>query len=320
MSPATSSSVLRLGTRGSPLALWQTRWVADALRAHHPRLRTDIVVIKTAGDRNRRDPLSRLGGKGLFVKDIEDALQRQEIDLAVHSMKDMPTVLPPGLHLGAIPCRAEVRDVFVSRDGRRLSEVKEAWRIGTGSLRRQAQLLALHAGLQVQDVRGNVDTRLRKLRRGEVDGLVLAAIGLIRLGLQEAISEYLPCEVMLPAVGQGALALETRIGSWVDALLAPLHHLPTGYAIRAERAFLARLGGGCMVPIAAFGQCQGEDLYLQGLVSTPRGERMLRQEIRGPASAAETLGTRLAEQLLASGARDLLPLESGQDAMQARDE
>jgi hydroxymethylbilane synthase len=320
MRPATSSSVLRLGTRGSPLALWQTRWVADALQAHHPRLRTDIVVIKTAGDRNRRDPLSRLGGKGLFVKDIEDALQRQEIDLAVHSMKDMPTVLPPGLRLGAIPCRAEVRDVFVSRDGRRLTEVKEAWRIGTGSLRRQAQLLALHAGLQVQDVRGNVDTRLRKLRQGEVDGLVLAAIGLIRLGLQEAISEYLPVEVMLPAVGQGALALETRIGSWVEALLAPLHDLPTAHAVLAERAFLAYLGGGCMVPIAAFGQCQGEDLHLQGLVSTPRGERMLRQEIHGPASAAETLGQRLAEQLLASGAGDLLPLESRQDARQARDE
>lgn len=319
MSPATSPFVVRLGTRGSPLALWQTRWVADALRAHDPRLRTHIVVIKTAGDRNRREPLSRLGGKGLFVKDIEDALLQQEIDLAVHSMKDMPTVLPPGLRFGAIPRREDVRDVFVSRDGRRLTGVREPWRIGTGSLRRQAQLLALHAGLQVEDIRGNVDTRLRKLRRGEVDGVVLAAVGLMRLGLQEAITEYLPFEVMLPAVGQGALALETRIGSEIEALLAPLHDIPTGYAVLAERAFLTHLGGGCMVPIAALGQCQGEELHLRGLVSTPRGERMLRQEIRGPAVEAETLGRRLAKRLLASGAGDLLAWESTRDSIRAKD-
>jgi hydroxymethylbilane synthase len=309
MKPTTLSSVVRLGTRGSPLALWQTRWVADALRKHYPQLRTDLVVIKTAGDRNRREPLSRLGGKGLFVKDIEDALVQQEIDLAVHSMKDMPTVLPPGLCLGAMPRRADVRDVWVSRDGRRLTEVQEPWRIGTGSLRRQAQLLALHPGIQVQDIRGNVDTRLRKLRRGEVDGVVLAAIGLWRLGLQEAITEYLPFEVMLPAVGQGALALEIRSGSGIGALLEPLHDMPTGYAVLAERAFLAHLGGGCMVPIAALGQCQGDELHLRGLVSTPRGERMLRQEIRGPAVEAETLGRRLAERLLASGAADILAWE-----------
>jgi hydroxymethylbilane synthase len=319
MKPTTLPSVLRLGTRGSPLALWQTRWVADALRAHHARLRTDIVVIKTAGDRNRREPLSRLGGKGLFVKDIEDALMQGEIDLAVHSMKDMPTVLPPGLRLGAIPRRADVRDVLISHDGRRLTEVKKPWRIGTGSLRRRAQLLALYPELQVQDIRGNVDTRLRKLRRGEVDGVVLAAIGLWRLGLQEAITEYLPFEVMLPAVGQGALALEVRRDSDIDALIEPLHDIPTGHAVLAERAFLAHLGGGCMVPIAALGQCQGDELHLRGLVSTPRGERMLRQEIRGPAVEAETLGKRLAERLLASGAADILAWESAPDPRRAND-
>jgi hydroxymethylbilane synthase len=288
------------------LALWQTRWVADALRAHYPHVRTEIVVIRTAGDRNRRDPLSQLDGKGLFVRDIEEALLHQEIDLAVHSMKDMPTVLPSGLALSVIPRRAEVRDAFVGRDGRRLMEAQTSWRIGTGSRRRQAQLLARHPGVHVQDIRGNVDTRLRKLRQGEVEGVILAAVGLIRLGLQEAITEYLPIDVMLPAVGQGALALETRSGDQIEALLAPLHDMPTAHAVRAERAFLAHLGGGCMVPIAALGQCEGETLHLQGLVSTPRGEHMLRQDIRGPADMAETLGRRLAEQLLASGAAALL--------------
>jgi hydroxymethylbilane synthase len=251
-----------------------------------------------------------LDGKGLFVRDIEEALLRQEIDVAVHSMKDMPTILPPGLQLGVIPRRAEVRDAFVGRDGRRLMEAQASWRIGTGSRRRQAQLLALHPGVQVQDIRGNVDTRLRKLHQGEVEGLVLAAVGLIRLGLQEAITEYLPLEVMLPAVGQGALALETRSGDeGIAALLAPLHDVSTANAVRAERALLAHLGGGCMVPIAALGQCEGDTLHLQGLVSTPRGEHVLRQEIRGPADAAEAVGRRLAEHLLASGAAALLQQE-----------
>lgn len=308
MSASTPSCLVRLGTRGSPLALWQTRWIATALQAHHPGLHTEIVIIKTAGDSNRHDPLSQLGGKGLFVKEIEDALLCQDIDLAVHSMKDMPTELPPGLHFGAIPRRAEVRDAFVGRHGRRLTETKASWRIGTGSLRRQAQLLALYDGLQVQDIRGNVDTRLRKMRQGEVDGVVLAAAGLIRLGLQEVITEFLPVDVMLPAVGQGALAVETRQGGWIDELLDPLHDVTAATAVTAERAFLAHLGGGCMVPIAALGQCQEDGLHLQGLVSTPRGERILRQEIYGPMHEAEILGQRLAQQLLVKGARDILQL------------
>ena len=306
MRTTPSPRLVRLGTRGSALALWQTRWVAEALRAHHPGLRTENVIIRTAGDRNRRDPLSQLDGKGLFVKDIEEALGRREIDLAVHSMKDMPTELPPGFHFGAMPRRAEVRDAFVGRAGCRLTTSQEPWRIGTGSLRRQAQLLAMNATLHMQDIRGNVDTRLRKMHQGEVDGVVLAAVGLIRLGLQRHITEFLPFEVMLPAVGQGALALETREGDEVDALLAPLHDAPTAYAVTAERAFLAHLGGGCMVPIAAFGQCREGRLHLQGLVSTPRGERMMRQEIHGQAQEAEVLGKRLALQLLASGAGELL--------------
>jgi hydroxymethylbilane synthase len=301
-----SSDTIRLGSRGSQLALWQTRWVAQALQQQHPGLRTEVVVIRTSGDRNRRDPLSQLGGKGLFVKEIEAALAHRQIDLAVHSMKDMPTELPPGLHFGAIPERAEVRDAFVGREGRQLAEATASWRIGTGSLRRQAQLLERHAGLQLCDIRGNVDTRLRKLHAGEADGLVLAAVGLMRLGLQAEITELLPIEVMLPAVGQGALAVESRAGDDIDALLAPLHHVATAQAVTAERSFLAHLSGGCMVPIAALGQREGEHLHLRGLVSSPQGDQVLRREIRGPASEAEALGRQLAEQMLADGARAIL--------------
>src|SRR5215510_13621628 len=303
---------VRLGTRGSPMALWQARWVADTLRRHHAGLTTELVVIRTAGDRNRRDPLPRIGGKGLFVKEIEDALWRQDIELAVHSLKDVPTTLPPGLHLSAVPPRDDVRDAFVGRDGRclidapRLAETPGPWRIGTSSLRRRAQLLVLHPQLQVQDIRGNVDTRLRKMRQGEVDGVVVAAAGLCRLGLQAQITELLPVDVMLPAAGQGALGIETLAGHWIDDLLQPLHDPTTAAAVAAERAFLWHLGGGCTVPIAALAQCQGAELHLQGLVSTPDGTQLLRQELRGPVQEPAQLGEHLAAQMHASGAGALL--------------
>ena len=297
---------VRLGTRGSPMALWQARWVAEALRTHHPGLTTELVVIRTAGDRNRQDPLPRIGGKGLFVKDIEDALLRQEIELAVHSMKDVPTTLPPGLHLSAVPPRDEVRDAFVGRDGRRLTDAPGPWRIGTSSLRRRAQLLALHRELRVQDIRGNVDTRLRKMRQGEVDGVVVAAAGMFRLGLQAEITEFFPVEIMLPAAGQGALGIETLAGHWIDDLLQPLHDPATASAVAAERAFLWHLGGGCTVPIAALAQCQGAALHMQGLVSTPDGSQLLRQELRGSVQESAQLGERLALQMRASGADTIL--------------
>lgn len=297
---------VRLGTRGSPLALWQARWVADALRGHHPGLTTEIVVIRTEGDRNRQDPLPQLGGKGLFVKDIEDALLRHEVEIAVHSMKDLPTTLPDGLHLAAVPARGEVRDAFIGRDGRCLADIHEPWRIGTSSLRRQAQLLALGKDLQVCDIRGNVETRLRKMRAGEVDGVVLAAAGMIRLGLQEHMTEVLPETVMFPAVGQGALAIETVEGHWVDEFLQALHDMDTASAIAAERALLLHLEGGCSVPVAGLAQCHGETLCLQALVSSPDGKQMLRQQISGSRHEAMALGVRLAAQLLDSGAREIL--------------
>lgn len=300
------SPVVRIGTRGSTLALWQARWVAEALQAAHPDLRTEIVVIRTTGDKNRRDPLSQFSTKGLFVKEIEDALLRQDIEVAVHSMKDMPTELPAGLHLAVTPPRGEVRDAFVGRHGRRLTAIDGPWRIGTGSRRRQAQLLARYPQLQPQDIRGNVDTRLRKMRHGEVEGVVLAAVGLIRLGLAPQITEFLPLDVMLPAPGQGALAVETCRGHWVEALLAPLHHTPTARAVTAERAFLAHLGGGCTLPVAALASHEGQTLRLQGLVSRPDGRQLLRQEVCGAADQAVALGRRLAGQLLAQGAGALL--------------
>ena len=297
---------LRIGTRGSPLALWQARAVATDLRRHHEGLQTETVVIKTAGDRNRLAPLPEVGGKGVFVKDIEDALLRQEIDVAVHSMKDMPTDLPDRLHVSAVPPRGEVRDAFVGREGRRISEIDEPWRIGTGSLRRQAQLKALSAVLRVCDLRGNVETRLRKLRQGEVDGVVLAAAGLQRLGLASEITELLDVGVMLPAAGQGALALESIAGHWVDDLLAPLNHPPTAAAVAAERAVLRHLGGGCSVPIGVLGEHRDGRLHVQALVSSADGSRTLRRAIMGPAGEAAALGRRLAAQLLADGAAGIL--------------
>ena len=300
------STIVRLGSRGSPLALWQTRTIAEALQAHHPDVQTDIVIIRTEGDRNRQDPLSQIGGRGVFVREIETALRRGDIDIAVHSLKDMPTEQPTELHFPVTPARGEARDVYVSRDGRPLTAGQAGLRIGTGSLRRRSQLLAMHPALEMREVRGNVETRLRKMRDGDVDGLVLAAAGLIRLGLEAEITAYLPMDVMLPAVGQGALGVQTRRGDAVEALLAPLHDADTGWAVTAERAFLAHLSGGCMVPIAAFGACQGGRLRLQGLVGSLAGEQVLRHAVEGPREQAEDLGRSLADALLAQGAGDIL--------------
>ena len=220
----------------------------------------ELVVIRTAGDRNRHDPLPRIGGKGLFVKDIEDALLRQEIELAVHSMKDVPTTLPPGLHLSAVPPRDDVRNAFVGRDGRRLTAAPAAWRIGTSSLRRRAQLLVLHRHLQVQDIRGNVDTRLRKMRQGEVDGVVVARLACTVWACKRRLLNASRSTSCCPLLDKGRWGIETLAGHWIDALLEPLHDPATARAVTAERAFLWHLGGGCTVPIAALAQCQGAEL------------------------------------------------------------
>jgi hydroxymethylbilane synthase len=303
-----SKHALTIGTRGSTLALWQAGHIKERLQTGNPNLRLQLRKVKTRGDLVRDRALSQVGGRGLFVKEIENALLDREIDLAVHSLKDMPTELPGELSLGAILERADARDALVFRGGQQeLSELPNGARVGTSSLRRRAQLLSERADLEILDLRGNVDTRLRKLYAGEYDAVVLAAAGLQRLGHAEAIGQSLPVEVMLPAVGQGALCVEVRAEDEdVRRLLAPLDHPPTRQAARAERAFLHRLEGGCQVPIAAYGQVDGNQLRLRGLVASPDGSRLVKDEFRGPANEAVRLGTELAEQLLDSGAREIL--------------
>lgn len=295
---------LVVGTRGSALALTQTRWVIARLRRLHPHLEFVERVIKTSGDRG-------LGTEvGAFVKELEEALQRGEIDLAVHSLKDLPTRRPEGVRIGAVPERATPNDALISREGRSLPQLPKGARVGTGSPRRRAQLLALRRDLEVVPLRGNVDTRLRKLDAGEVEALVLAKAGLERLGLTERVTEVLPFEAMLPAVGQGALAVEVRADdSWAWELVSALDHRETREATAAERAFLEALGGGCRVPIAAYGRVEGGNLVLDGLVADPDGLHVLKGRVEGVPDKAEELGYELAERLLAQGAADRLKEE-----------
>ncbi|MGD8792663.1 MAG: hydroxymethylbilane synthase [Anaerolineae bacterium] len=306
---------LVIGTRASALALWQTGYVVDQLRALTPDLGVQVKTIQTRGDRVRDRALSQVGGKGLFVKEIEEALLRggsrgsaSGIDLAVHSLKDMPTEQPEGLVLGAILERADPRDALVVRGGEGgLDTLPTGARVGTSSLRRRAQLLAARPDLEVLDLRGNVDTRLGKLRQGRYDAVVLAAAGLARLGRAEAISQVLPLDLMLPAVGQGALCVEVRAGDGTTLdLIAALDHTPTRQATEAERALLRCLEGGCQVPIGAHGRVEGDSLHLQGLVAALDGSRLVRDEVRGPASEAAELGTALARRLLAAGGEAIL--------------
>jgi hydroxymethylbilane synthase len=305
-----------IGTRGSILALWQTQYVAERLKAATPDLDIHVKTIQTQGDLVRDRPLSRVGGKGLFVKEIENALLSGEIDLAVHSLKDMPTEQPKGLTLGAILERADPRDALVVYGGQGdLDSLAPRARVGTSSLRRRAQLLAARPDLQVLDLRGNVDTRLRKLREGQYDAVVVAVAGLERLGHADTISQVLPLDLMLPAVGQGALCVEMRtaprddaaaLGDAMQNLISALDHPPTRWATVAERAFLRRLEGGCQVPIGAFAQVDDGQLCLRGLIAALDGSRLVRDEIRGPAEPAEFLGMELAIQLLAAGGDEIL--------------
>jgi len=299
-----------IGTRGSTLALWQTQYVAERLKAATPNLDIQVKTIQTRGDLVRDRALSQVGGKGLFVKEIENALLSGEIDLAVHSLKDMPTEQPKGLTLGAILERADPRDALVVRGGQGdLDSLPPGARVGTSSLRRRAQLLAARPDLQLLDLRGNVDTRLRKLHEGQYDAVVLAVAGLVRLDHTDAISQVLPVDLMLPAVGQGALCIEMRAASHDEAipnLISALDHPPTRWATLAERAFLRCLEGGCQVPIGALAQVDDGQLRLRGLVAALDGSRLVRDEIRGPAGQAEFLGMELAVQLLAAGGDEIL--------------
>ncbi len=299
--------VLRIGTRGSLLALTQTEWLEKALRERNPGLETELLKIRTTGDKITDVALAQVGGKGLFTKEIEEALLGGDVDLAVHSMKDIPTEIPRGLILGAFPQREEPRDALISRDGKPFPELPEGALIGTSSLRRRAQLYSLRPDLRVVNIRGNLDTRLRKLSEGQVDALVLAAAGLKRLGWEGRITELLPLEVLLPAVGQGALALEMREGDErVGKLLSPLEHPPTRAAVLAERALMRELHGGCQVPVGACAEAEGGKLKLSALVASLDGRRSVRGEDGGPPEEAETIGARLAGKLLAEGGEAIL--------------
>jgi hydroxymethylbilane synthase len=309
MSPTTQTgrSSLIIGTRGSKLALWQAEWIQARLKAIAPDVSVMLQTIKTSGDRFTDVPLAMIGGKGLFVKEIEDALLNRDIDLAVHSMKDVPTVLPDGLEILCIPPREDPRDALISREAVPLGRLAQGARVGTSSLRRQSQLLHHRPDLRIQMLRGNLDTRLRKLRDGEFDAIVLAAAGLKRMGWLDQVTEYLPFEVSLPAIGQGALGLEGRRDDrFMRELLKELEDLPARTAVTAERALLARLEGGCQVPIAAHAEIKGNTLTMDGVIASVDGRRLLRERIDGPQSDAQALGTRLAERLLAKGGDRIL--------------
>ena len=300
-------SSLVIGARGSRLAVWQAEWVQARLKELAPELTVTLQRIKTSGDKILDVPLAAIGGKGLFVKEIEEALLREEIDLAVHSMKDVPTTLPDGLSILCVPAREDPRDVLISRDSCSLDQLSKGSRIGTSSLRRQAQLLHYRPDLHIELLRGNLDTRLRKLHNGEYDAIVLAAAGLMRMGWSNKVTEYLPPEVSLPAIGQGALGLEGRRNDrFVQILVEKLEHGPTRIAVMAERALLKRLEGGCQVPIAAHATVKGDTLIMDGLIASMEGQRLIRDTIQGAASEAQSLGIQLAEKLLAQGGDRML--------------
>jgi hydroxymethylbilane synthase len=308
MTSATRSSparTLTVGTRGSKLALVQTQMMVDALRRVAPDLHVDVRTIKTEGDRNQHQSLTTLGGRGVFVREIEEQLLAGKIDFAVHSLKDLPATQPAGLSLAAVPARADARDVLVSRNGETLDRLPQRARIGSSSERRSSQLLALRPDLESRNIRGNVDTRLRKLE-SDYDAIVLAAAGIERLALKDRVSQYFEPTEMLPAVAQGALVVQCRADDPQRTLFAMLDHAPTRAAVTAERAFLRGLGGGCQLPIAAHATLSDGQLRLEGLVADRLGRRIIRDVIAGAAAAADALGEELARRVLESGGRALL--------------
>jgi hydroxymethylbilane synthase len=299
--------ILKIGTRGSRLALSQSEWIKTEITALHPDVRVEMIRIKTKGDRILDSPLSKIGGKGIFVKEIEDALLRKDVDLAVHSIKDVPAELPDGLHMPIFPKREDPRDAFISADYKSLDELPRGAKIGTGSLRRSAQILHIRPDLHIVALRGNVDTRIGCLESRDLQAIVLAAAGLKRLGLYPKVCQFLSVDKFLPAIGQGALGLEIRQDDdRILDLIGFLNHGSTEVAIKAERAFLNRLEGGCQVPIAGYGRIEGEDIILNGMVAELDGSRIIKDELRGKGDRPEELGIRLAESLLREGAEEIL--------------
>ena len=308
-----SSREIRIATRKSALALWQAEYVKARLEQAHPGLVVTLVPMVSRGDKLLDSPLSKIGGKGLFVKELETALLENEADIAVHSMKDVPMDFPEGLGLFCICEREDPRDAFVSNTFASLDDLPQGSVVGTSSLRRQAQLLTRRPDLEIRFLRGNVNTRLAKLDAGEYDAIILAAAGLIRLGFEDRITSPISIEHSLPAGGQGAVGIECRSSDpEIHALLAPLHHADTAVRVTAERSLNKHLNGGCQVPIACYAVLEGEQVWLRGLVGDPGGGLLLSAEARGPQSAATELGVQVAEDLLAQGAGAILQAVYGE--------
>ncbi|MBE4582562.1 hydroxymethylbilane synthase [Vibrio navarrensis] len=303
----THSTPIRIATRKSPLALWQAYYVKEALQQTHPGLEVELVTMVTKGDVILDTPLAKVGGKGLFVKELEVAMLEGRADLAVHSMKDVPVDFPPGLGLVTICEREDPRDAFVSNHYENIEQLPQGAVVGTCSLRRQCQLKAYRPDLVIKELRGNVGTRLSKLDAGEYDAIILAAAGLKRLELQERIRSFIEPEQSLPAVGQGAVGIECRTDDErMLELLAPLNHIETADRVKCERAMNLTLQGGCQVPIGSYALLEGDQIWLRALVGEPDGSHIVRGEIRGPRTDAEALGVQLAQQLLSQGADDIL--------------
>ena len=298
---------IRIGTRGSALALWQAEWVKSELEKKYPGTTVTLTKIKTTGDKILDVPLAMVGGKGLFVKEIEEAMLANEIDIAVHSMKDVPTFFPDGLHLSCITKREDPRDALLTRNKVTFKDLPKGANVGTSSLRRQAQLMHVRPDFVIHQLRGNVDTRLRKLKEGQYDAIILAAAGVKRLGLAENVSEYIDPEISLPAIGQGALGIECRVDDReLNDLIAFFNHAYTPTCVTGERALLRRLEGGCQVPIACYGEMKDGKLHLTGLVGSVDGKRIIKDAIHGAPEKAEKLGVMLAEKLLSRGADVIL--------------
>ena len=320
-----------IGTRASKLALWQAEWVKSELERLYPGIEVELNKIKTTGDKILDVPLAKVGGKGLFVKEIEEAILRGEADIAVHSMKDVPTEFPEGLHLAVICKREDPRDAFITGKGEaatrqagnavaayhatpmKFADLKQGAVIGTSSLRRSCQLLHIRPDLKIEQLRGNLDTRIRKLDEGQFDAIILAAAGVKRLGWSERITEILSTKTSLPAIGQGAIGIECRTDGDINDLIVPLNDPETSICVRAERAFLKKLEGGCQVPIAAYARLEDKILVMEGLVGSVAGDIIIKEKIEGVPSDAEALGLALAESLLSRGAKKIL------DEVYARD-
>lgn len=299
--------IIQLGTRGSILAMWQANHVKETIEKEFSAIQVELVQIKTTGDKILDVPLSRVGGKGLFVKEIEEMLLSGKIDLAVHSMKDVPTMIPDGLEISVTTRREDPRDALISPSGLALGDFPEGAIIGTSSLRRQTQILNLYPNYRIETLRGNLDTRIRKVIEGKYDAIVLAAAGLKRLGWDDRVTEYLDPSVLLPAIGQGALGIEVRSGDdGVLELISFLNHRETSQAVAAERSFLTRLEGGCQVPIAAHGTIEEGVLTLKGLVGSTDGREIVRGEIEGTPDSGAEIGVNLAERILLEGGKEIL--------------